>query len=101
VKVNTQVIRAIERENCHYLIEGMAVSTINGVYRIAVSKGYTGSLRLLLYRLNKGVSTWVELCAAPDPKKTEGQKRSQRKRRDEMTAVIAELDARKKAMGLA
>lgn len=87
-------------EGSRYIIEGLRFSHLDGVYRKAVELGFDGCDETIKHRLKQGITTWAELTKPVNRGQSESGKRAYTSKHSEMAAVIAALDARKKAMGL-
>ena len=89
----------------HFMIEGMNFASARLVHEAAVSKGFNGSNSTIDARLRSGAKTWAELTAPVNDKASRASKVAQTKRarnaRAEMTALCADLDARKAASKVA
>lgn len=93
--------RAIEiaaRKRAHYEIEGVGFS-LKAAFSVAREKGFAGKIETLHWRLTHGARTWDELTA-PLANVNESKRVATRaKKREEMQALCADLDARKAALG--
>lgn len=96
----TKAFKGLHDERCHFLVEGTPFNSVRGVFTQAVERGFTGALSNIMQRLTSGADTWDELCRPVNPTISAAKKKTHAGKRAEMAAVIAELDARKKAMGL-
>lgn len=100
---NGKAIRQLMLCNPRFIVDGQPYECARQVFNIAKEKGFTGSVGAIAYRLRNGASTWSELIAKPDrpSQKSAFAGAEKRKReRDECAKIMAEMDARKKAMGL-
>lgn len=84
--------------NFHWVIDGEPVETLKRVFTLCRNRGYDGSLQNLHYRLSNGINTWAELSKPIDKKKSVVIKELAARKKSEMHAICAELDARKKAL---
>lgn len=84
----------------HWVVDGAPYPSAPAVFRAACARGFTGEYTAIYNRLMRGDCTWQRLLRPIDERLSAGKKTSARKKRDEMAAVIAALDARKKEMGL-
>jgi len=86
-------------EPVRYVIEGKQFACAKAARAYAISLGYDAPpLHRFIDRLCTGVSTWAALCAPVNPNLSTARKAVAKKKRDEMAAVIAALDARKAAV---
>ena len=83
-------------------IEGERFASIHDVFLAARSRGYDGTMQSITGRLRRGKLTWQELAApVSEMSRERGLKgaaatiETRRKAREEMAALIAELDSRK------
>lgn len=82
-----------------YCIEGEPFSCLDEALAGAVQRGHAiPSRESFMRRLYTGASTWAALCAPLDVARSESRKRVAARKREEMAAVIAALDARKAGM---
>jgi hypothetical protein len=82
-----------------YCIEGEPFSCLDEALAGAVMHGHAIPSRdSFMRRLYSGASKWTELCAPLDIARSEARKKVASRKRDEMAAVIAALDARKAGM---
>lgn len=88
----------------HFVVEGVSFPAVRNVWAVAVSKGFNGSYQTIRDRLRAGASTWAELAVQTNGIRGKAGGRANAKRiassKNEMAEIIAELDRRKKEMGL-
>ena len=91
-------VRAAEEERAHWVIDGVAFVSCGNVYGEAVKRGFTGSYQRISSRLLDGDNTWESLLRPVKKAVSDAATRREKRKHDEMSDVIAALDARKKAM---
>lgn len=88
----------------HWVIDGESFDSIVRIMAIAKSRGANFSVPTLKSSLQAGVTTWEELLrpiqrAGIDAANV-GREKTRERKRDQMARLIAQLDQRKRDMGL-
>lgn len=82
-----------------YVVEGELFRRASDVFqRAKLFHAFQGSVSVITYRLTRGKDTWAELCAPVNENVSKAHTGVERRKHEEMAAIIAALDARKKAM---
>lgn len=80
-------------------IEGVGFPSVMAAHRHArLVRGAAVCYPTFWDRFNKGARTWAVLTAPASPKVSEARRAVAARKHEEMAGVIAELDARKRAM---
>jgi hypothetical protein len=88
--------RFTAHEPVHFVIEGKSFGTARQAFYFAKSQREVLCCETTFRaRLMTGVDSWERLCAPVDSDPTRKRLATQQRKRDEMAAVIATLDARK------
>ena len=80
----------------HIVIEGRNFTGLNHVLRVAQAHGFSGSASTMATRLKKGIDTWKELLKPTNERRATAIRERNIRHKQEMTDLIATLDARKK-----
>ena len=81
-------------------IEGMHFPSLRVLCSVAMTRGFTGSSKVIRNRVKAGATTWAELLAPPHVNNGNLAKCAERRAKEKalMAQLCAELDARKAAI---